>query len=83
MLSSFGVAQQSKCSERETMTQYYWYWYRQTTPRPAGSWVISGPYETRESALSNRKLDKRDGDVGVPFISATKEEAESKTSFQG
>lgn len=64
------------------MTHYYWYWYRQTTPRPAGSWVISGPYETRERALSNREFDKRDGDVGVPFMSATKEEAESKTSFQ-
>ena len=64
------------------MKQYYWYWYRQTTPRPPGSWVISGPYETRELALSSREFDKCDGDVGVPFIAMTKEEAETKTSFQ-
>lgn len=64
------------------MTHYYWYWYRLTTPRPAGSWVISGTYETRELAFSNREYDKRDGNVGVPCIAETEAKALAKTSFQ-
>lgn len=60
----------------------YWYWYRQTNPRPPGSWVISGPYDSREAAMSDRSVDKKDGQVGIPFLAATKAEAETCTSFQ-
>lgn len=60
----------------------HWYWYRQTTPRPPGAWVVSGPYPSREAAMAARELDKRDGQVGVPFLAETKEHAETKTAFQ-
>ena len=58
------------------------YWYRQTIPKPPGAWVVAGPYETKEAAMSARDADKRDGDVGVPFLAATREEAETRTAFQ-
>lgn len=60
----------------------YWYWYRQTTPQPPGSWIIAGPYSSREAAMSARQSDKRDGQVGVPFFADTREEAETRTVFQ-
>ncbi|GLO69411.1 hypothetical protein MACH17_09280 [Phaeobacter inhibens] len=60
----------------------FWYWYRQTTPKPPGAWVITGPYSSREDAMSSREFDKQDGQVGVPFQADTKEEAETKTVFQ-
>lgn len=60
----------------------YWYWYRQTNPQPPAKWVVCGPYENRDAALSDRQRDKRDGQVGVPFFAETKREAEEKTAFQ-
>jgi hypothetical protein len=58
----------------------YWYGFRVIKPSPPGSWVVFGPYESRDDALrayDKTKLD-RDGQVSPPFSAEDKAEAERK-----
>jgi len=57
----------------------YYFGFRQTSPAPPGQWVICGPYETRDEAISARQNSRAwDCQITVPFVASSEEEAENR-----
>ena len=62
-----------------TQASKWYYWFRQTTPKPPGGWVLCGPFETYEVAKRDREISKAwDAELSVPFSASSQEEAEKK-----
>lgn len=60
-------------------TTKWYYWFRQTTPKPPGGWVLCGPFETYERAKRDRDNSKAwDAELGTSF-SVSNEEAGAKS----
>jgi hypothetical protein len=57
----------------------YYFKFRQIIPRPPGSWVVCGPYNTYDEAKRARETAKAwDAEVSIPFSASSKEEAEKR-----
>lgn len=64
------------------MTLYY-YGFRQTRPAPPGRWVLCGPFDSYDLAMSNRTNSKAwDCDLSVVFGADTRAEAEARIDRQ-
>ena len=62
-----------------TESNKYWFGFRQTTPKPPGSAVPCGPYDSYEEALQERTKAKAwDCAVSTPFQASSKSEAAIK-----
>jgi hypothetical protein len=57
----------------------FFYKFRQTSPTPAGRWVVCGPFDTREAAEIDRRRSKAwDCELTTPFAAISKEVAEDE-----
>lgn len=57
----------------------YYFGFRQTIPAPPGQWIVCGPYDTHDQAMSARQNSKAwDCHVTAPFVASSVEEAENK-----
>lgn len=55
----------------------YWFGFKQTLPKPPGHAIVCGPYNSRDEAMRERENSKAwDCEVSIPFIAASKQEAE-------
>lgn len=61
-----------------------WFQFRQIIPQPPGQWVITGPFETYESANGNRDQCKNqfDAQVNIVFSALSREAAEGMIAYQ-
>lgn len=61
-------------------TENLWYFgFRQIVPRPPGSAVACGPYESESIATKERDAAKAfDAAVSIPFTAGSEEEARDK-----
>ena len=61
------------------MKEKYWFGFRTIFPKPAGSGIACGPYDTYEEAkLERSKAKEWDCEVSIPYTAETKEEASQK-----
>jgi hypothetical protein len=60
------------------MSKYY-YGFRQTIPRPAGQWVLCGPFDTYDGVKADRAKSKQwDCELSPWFAADSDEEAQAK-----
>jgi hypothetical protein len=60
-----------------SQTAKWYHWFRQTTPKAAGGWVLCGAFETYEDARRDRENSKAwDAELSTPFSVSSREDAE-------
>lgn len=57
----------------------FFFCFRQVVPRPPGSWIARGPWETYDEAKQEREKAKAwDAEVGNVFSASSKAEADER-----